>query len=76
MKSYNIIFLIQVTAVIVPGINIEVSRGSFEYKEKKYKESRGTKEEAWTRIASCEKRRDKDEGHVHIAHRDKWKKQL
>lgn len=77
MKSYNIIFLIQVTTVIVPGINIEVSRGSFEillYLYKEYKESRGTEEEAWTRIASCEKRRDRDEGHVHIAHRDKWKK--
>lgn len=73
MKSYNIIFLIQVTTAIVSEIirrNLEILL----YLYKEYKESRGTKEEAWTRIASCEKRRDKDEGHVHIAHRDKWKK--
>lgn len=70
MKSYNIIFLIQVTTAIVS----EIVRRNLEILLYLYKESRGTKEEAWTRIASCEKRRDKDEGHVHIAHRDKWKK--
>lgn len=45
MKSYNIIFLIQVTTAIVSEIvrrNLEILL----YLYKEYKESRGTKEEA------------------------------